>query len=173
MNGKIIGIAIMFSAFVAGVSLYYLQIYAFYDQVINEDVQLISVASNVSEPIQFENFEAIDAESSPIRYRACFTTELPLSILKNRYVTIENATPRNAPWWFDCFNSETIGMDLLNGHALSFLGQKNIEFGVDRIVTINTQGRGFVWHELNDCGKKAYDGTIVGEQCPRKKGVNK
>ena len=34
MNGKIIGIAIMFSAFVAGVSLYYLQIYAFYDQVI-------------------------------------------------------------------------------------------------------------------------------------------
>ena len=173
MNGKIIGIAIMFSAFVAGVSLYYLQIYAFYDQVINDDVHLISVGFNVSESIQFENFEAIDAESSPIRYRACFTTKLPLSELKKSYVTIKNVTPRNAPWWFDCFNSETIGMDLLNGEALSFLGQKNIEFGVDRIVSINKQGQGFVWHELNDCGKKAYDGTVVGEQCPRKKGVNK
>ena len=93
MNGKIIGIAIMFSAFVAGVSLYYLQIHAFYDQVINDDVHLISVGSNVSESIQFENFEAIDAESSPIRYRACFTTKLPLSELKNSYVTIKKCHP--------------------------------------------------------------------------------
>ena len=44
--------------------------------------------------------------------------------------------------------------------------QKNVHYGVDRIVAITDDGRGFVWHELNDCGEKAYDGTVVGEECP-------
>ena len=52
------------------------------------------------------------------------------------------------------------------GTALPFLGQKNVAFGVDRVVAITEDGRGYVWHELNDCGEKAYDGTIVGEECP-------
>ncbi|HBR38682.1 MAG TPA: histidine kinase, partial [Sulfitobacter pontiacus] len=38
----------------------------------------------------------------------------------------------------------------------------------DRIVAITSDGRGYVWHELNDCGDKAYDGTVVGEACPER-----
>lgn len=168
MNGKIIGIVIMLSALIGGISLYYLQVYGFYEEVAGGDVQLVSVVSDLPEPIPFANFEAIDAESSPIRYRACFNTDLSLALLTETYVGLDRATPRNAPSWFDCFDAGAIGAELAAGTALPFLSQKNVEFGVDRIVAITEDGRGYAWHELNDCGEKAYDGTIVGEECPRR-----
>lgn len=166
MSGRIVGIIIMISALIAGVSLYYLQVHAFYEEVPQGEVRLVSVVSEMPEPIPFADFEAIDADSSPIRYRACFTTELSLATLTESYVGLENATPRNAPGWFDCFDAEAIAAELDAGTALPFLAEKNIAFGVDRIVAITEDGRGYVWHELNDCGEKAYDGTIVGEECP-------
>ena len=59
-----------------------------------------------------------------------------------------------------------IETELAAGTALTFMGQKNIHYGVDRIVAITADGRGYVWHDLNDCGEKSYDGTVVGEDCP-------
>lgn len=168
MNGKIIGISILLSGLIGGVALYYLQIYGFYEAVVKEDVRLVSVVTDQPEPIPFADFQAIDADSSPIRYRACFTTDLSLALLSETYVGLDTATPRNAPGWFDCFDADVIGSELAAGTALPFMGQKNVEFGVDRIVAITQDGRGYVWHELNDCGEKAYDGTIVGEECPRR-----
>ena len=167
MTGKIMGIAIMLSALIAGVGLYYLQVYGFYETVTKEDVALVSLATQEPETISFDAFQAIDAESSPIRYRACFSTELSLPMLTETYVLMPDIDPRNAPGWFDCFDAAAIGAELEAGTALTFLGQKNIAFGVDRVVANTQDGRGYVWHELNDCGEKAYDGTIVGEECPR------
>ena len=167
MNGKIVGISIMICALIAGAGLYYLQVYGFYERVEKAEVSLVSVVSNTPEPISFADFSAIDADSSPIRYRACFTTEMSLALLTETFVGLEgNPVPRNAPGWFDCFDAEAIAAELDAGTALPFLGQKNIHFGVDRIVVITEDGRGYAWHELNDCGEKAYDGTIVGEECP-------
>ncbi|WP_299656833.1 DUF6446 family protein [uncultured Tateyamaria sp.] len=168
MSGKIIGIIIVLSGIIAGAALYYLQIYGFYEEVEVAEVQLVSVVSDAPEPIPFANFEAIDADSSPIRYRACFTTDMSLALLTETYVGLEVATPRNAPGWFDCFDADAIAAELNAGTALPFLSQKNVDFGVDRIVAITEDGRGYIWHELNDCGEKAYDGTIVGEECPRR-----
>lgn len=166
MNGKIVGIAIMLSGLIAGTALYYLQVYAYYQEVEAGDVQLVSVVSNIPEPIPFDGLTAIDADSSPIRYRACFTTVYSLPLLTETYVLVDKPTPLNAPGWFDCFDAAAIGAALEEGTALAFLGQKNIHFGVDRIVAITDDGRGFVWHELNECGEKSYDGTVVGEACP-------
>lgn len=168
MSGKLIGLIILIGSLIGGIALYYLQVYGFYEPVVEAEVQLVSVISDEPEPISIDNFEAIDAESSPIRYRACFTTNLSLALLTETYVGLQVATPRNAPHWFDCFDAEAIAAELDAGTALPFLGEKNIEFGVDRIVAITEDGRGYVWHELNDCGEKAYDGTIVGEECPRR-----
>ncbi len=168
MSGRLIGIIIVLSAVVAGASLYYLQIYGFYEAVAEEEVSLVSVYSEMPEPILFDSFKAIDAESSPIRYRACFTTQQSLAFLTENYVLIDDATPRNAPGWFDCFDAAAIGAEIEAGTALIFLGGKNVHFGVDRIVAITEDGRGYVWHELNDCGEKAYDGTIIGEECPER-----
>ncbi len=167
MSGKIVGIVIMLSGLIAGVLLYYLQVYGYYDEVRGGDVELISVVTDQPETILFDGMTAIDADSSPIRYRACFTTSLSLPMLSETYVLAEGeAMPRNAPGWFDCFDAKAIGEALENGTALAFLGQKNIHYGVDRIVAITEDGRGFVWHELNKCGEKSYDGTVVGEDCP-------
>jgi hypothetical protein len=168
MNGKIVGGAIVLSAAIAGAALYYLQIYAFYDEVAApvQGVELVSVVSDQPEPIVTDNFRAIDADSSPIRYRACFNTTASLAMLSETFVMVENTEPRIAPGWFDCFDAEAIGTALEQGRALTFLSEKNISYGVDRIVAITEDGRGYIWHELNDCGEKAYDGTVVGEECP-------
>ena len=172
MTGKLIGIVIMISALIAGAGLYYLQVYGFYETVETEEVALVSVVSGVPEPIPVENFEAIDADSSPIRFRACFTTDLSLALLTETYEGLLESTPRNAPHWFDCFDAEAIAAEIDAGTALLFLGEKNIRFGVDRIVAITDDGRGYIWHELNNCGEKAYDGTIVGEDCPPREDAN-
>lgn len=161
----------MLSALIAGGALYYLQVYGFYEEVTLADVTMVPLSTPdgpllEGESIVFHGFEAIDAESSPIRYRACFETSHSLAFLTETYRLVEDATPRNAPGWFDCFDAEAIAGELKAGTALAFLGSKNVAFGVDRIVAITEDGRGYVWHELNDCGEKAYDGTIVGEACP-------
>ena len=158
----------VFSALLAGGAMYYLQVYAFYDDVMptGDDVQLVSLVSGEPEPILFEQFEAIDADSSPIRYRACFTTQMSHSLLTETYEPVEKAEPRNAPGWFDCFDAEALGAELKAGTALTFLSHKNIAYGVDRVVAITEDGRGYIWHELNECGSKAYDGSPVGEACP-------
>jgi hypothetical protein len=156
------------SALLAGGAMYYLQVYAFYEEIAatGDDVHLVSFVSGEPEPILYENFQAIDADSSPIRYRACFTTDMSHSLLSETYVPFEKAEPRNAPVWFDCFDADAIGAELEAGTALTFLSQKNIAYGVDRVVAITEDGRGYIWHELNDCGAKAYDGSPTGESCP-------
>ena len=156
------------AALLAGAGMYYLQVYAFYEEVAGQgdDVQLVSFVSDEPEPILFDNFQAIDADSSPIRYRACFTTEMSHSLLSETYEPYEGAEPRNAPGWFECFDAEAIGAKLEAGTALTFLSQKNYAYGVDRVVAITEDGRGYVWHELNECGAKAYDGSPTGEACP-------
>lgn len=166
MSGKIMGILIMVSALIAGGALYYLQVYGFYEEVRQDSVSLMSLTSQESEPIPADGVTAIDADSSPIRFRACFTTPLSLPFLTESYVMVPQATPRNAPDWFSCFDAAAIGAALERGSALAFMGQKNVDYGVDRIVAVTEDGRGYIWHELNDCGEKAYDGTVVGEECP-------
>jgi hypothetical protein len=89
-------------------------------------------------------------------------------MLTETYVVLDNVTPRNAPDWFDCFDAAAIASELNAGTALAFIGEKNVNFGVDRIVAVSEDGRGYIWHELNDCGEKAYDGTIIGEECPQR-----
>jgi hypothetical protein len=168
MNGKIIVTSILLSSLIGGAALYYLQVYGFYEPVTSGEVELVSLVSNAPEAISIDSFDAIDADSSPIRYRACFTTPMSLAMLSETYVGLEAATPRNAPGWFGCFDAAAIAAELDAGTALPFLSHKNIAFGVDRIVAITADGRGYVWHELNDCGEKAYDGTVVGEECPKR-----
>ena len=164
--GKFLAVFLLGSAVIAGASMYYLQVYGLYDEVKTSDVQLVSVVDDLPKSISFDNFQAIDSLSSPIRYRACFTTDLSISLLSETYVGLDKVSPRNAPKWFNCFDAAAIGAELMAGTAVPFLGQKNVHFGVDRIVAITNDGRGYIWHDLNDCGDKAYDGTIVGEECP-------
>lgn len=167
--GKVLALAILISALAAGVSMYYLQVYHYYEPLAatgQDDVQLTSLSSQMPEPVLYDDFEGIDADSSPIRYRACFTTTMSLSMLTETYVPYPRAEPLTAPGWFDCFDAEEIGAALQDGTALAFLGTKDVEYGIDRIVAITEDGRGYVWQQINECGEVVFDGNPVPEECP-------
>ncbi len=157
------------SAVFAGVFLYYLQVYAYYKEVSAPqvgNVQLTSLITGEPEEIMFENFKAIDSDSSPIRYRACFDIPMSQAALTEEFLTYEAAEPNHAPDWFDCFDAAEIGAFLETGDAIAFLGQENIKYGIDRIVAVMPDGRAFSWHQINTCGEVVFDGQPAPENCP-------
>ena len=155
MSGKIIAGGIVVLAFIAGIAIYYLQVYHYYEEVDGSAEQVVLTRlDGGAEPIPAENVEAIDATSSPIRYRACFTTPLSQAMLSETFEPYDDAEPLVAPHWFDCFDAMEVGKALETGTALAFLGQKNIAHGVDRVIAVLEDGRGFVWHQVNEEIKK-------------------
>jgi len=157
VNGKIIGGFLVLSALVAGAAMYYLQVYAFYRPVeVSSPAAAIRLVSlgGVQEAMLTSDFEAIDADSSPLRFRGCFVTPMTLAMLSETFETYEDPTPLNAPPWFGCFDAERIGADLETGAALAFLSEKNIHPGVDRVVAVYPDGRAYAWHQLNESAEK-------------------
>ena len=168
MIGKVLAIVIVVSAIVAGALMYYLQVYDFYDEVAatgEGDVQLTSVNTGEPEPILATGFQGIDADSSPLRYRACFETSTSQALLTETYELYDDPVPLVAPEWFDCYDAVEIGEALETGDALGFLGTGNITYGLDRVVAIFPDGRGFVWHQMNICGEEVFDGNPPPPGC--------
>jgi len=168
MAGKIVSIILALTALAVGGGVYYAQVYGYYETVAGDIVVLTAKGSGDAEEILFDSLRAIDASSSPIRYRACFTTPLSLDTLSETYELFDTAEPLRAPYWFDCFDAQAIGSQLSEGKAVAFTGTRNLEYGIDRVVAINDEGMGFVWHQVNECGDKLYDGTPAGEDCPER-----
>ena len=152
MNGKLIGGFIALSGLVAGVAIYYLQVYGFYDEVAPEDLEisLTLAATGAFEALEASEVQAIDGDSSPLKFRACFKTSVENAVLRETYVAAEKPVPLTAPGWFDCFDAEAIGAALEAGQAQAYLGQAEVRDGVDRVVAIMEDGRGFAWHQLNE-----------------------
>ena len=156
-------------AILAGGALYYFQVYAFYDEVGAEaaNVQMVNISTGAAEPILFDGYRGIDSDSSPLRYRACYTVAGSLAMLTETYQVLDGAEPRVAPEWFDCFDAGQIGADLESGAAIAFLGQEHVRYGIDRIVAVYPDGRAFAWHQINACGEVVFDGNPVPEGCPQ------
>ena len=67
MSGKLFGGALLVLSIVAGIAMYYLQVYAYYDEVQangTDDVVMTVLASGQAEPILYEDYQAIDSDSS-------------------------------------------------------------------------------------------------------------
>lgn len=152
MNGKIVGAFIVITSLVAGAIIYWLQVYAYYTPVAAEAarVTLVNITTGQAEPILIDHFEGIEGSSSPIRYRACFTTGMSEATLSETYLAYENPTPLVAPGWFGCFDANAIGEALERGEALAFLSAKDIHEGVDRVVAVFPDGRAYAWTQLNE-----------------------
>ncbi|MEM9522510.1 MAG: DUF6446 family protein [Pseudomonadota bacterium] len=154
--GRIAAAAILLAAVLAAVLIYYSQIHGFYEPVQLSDgsdtvrIQLVSADTGRPEPIPAGDFRGIDADSSPLRFRGCFTTPSPLTALAETFVIKDDAEPLIAPGWFDCFDAKAIGKALEEGEAIAFLGQRNIRDGVDRVVAVFPDGRAYIWHQLNE-----------------------
>lgn len=157
MNGKLIAGFLVVTALLAGAAVYYLQIYAFYERVgpasATAVIRLTPIAG-LPEPMLADGFEGIDADSSPLRFRGCFTTPMTLAMLSETYQPYDAATPLIAPGWFSCFDAKAIGDDIQAGRALAFLSEANIHPGIDRVVAVYADGRAYAWHQPNDTLEK-------------------
>ncbi len=151
MNGKIVGGVIVLIAAVAGIAMYWLQEYAYYEDASfspGAEILLTPIESDQPEAILAEGVVGIDATSSPLRFRACFKTPLTQAMLSETYRAYADPVPLVAPTWFDCFNANAIGKALEKGEALAFLSQAGIEPRVDRVIAVFPDGRAYAWHQL-------------------------
>ncbi len=150
--GKLAVIALATGTAAAGAGVWYAQQYGFY-KAINPAgpgsmVMALSAADQTPLALPVQDFQGIDASSSPLRWRACFDlTEQPLPHSLTPY---PNATPLNGPSWFDCYDAVKITRDLENGTATAILGTSEIRPDVDRVLAIYPDGRAFGWHQYND-----------------------
>jgi hypothetical protein len=169
MTGKILALFLVLAAAIAGGSLYYLQVYAYYDEVTEEQAGGVTLVANaIGKPVKivYDDFRAIDSDSSPLRFRACFSVKNSIGMLTENFRVYDNPVPNMAPDWFDCFDAKALGAALEEGTAVAFLGEENVRYGFDRVVAVLPDGRGFAWHQINHCGEVVFDGNPAPEGCP-------
>jgi len=169
MTGKILALFLVLAAAIAGGSLYYLQVYAYYDEVTEEQAGGVTLVANaIGKPVKivYNDFQAIDSDSSPLRFRACFSVKNSIGMLTENFRVYDNPVPNMAPGWFDCFDAKALGAALEEGTAFAFLGEENVRYGFDRVVAVMPDGRGFAWHQINHCGEVVFDGNPAPEGCP-------
>lgn len=168
-------VAIVGSALVAAVLLYYQLVYAGYAELTPEEageIQLVSVTTGLPEAIITENVKAIDTVEEGVRlsgavsFRACFETPHSLAMLSETYQLYDAWEPLTGPGWFECYNAQIVGQALETGEAIAFLGVENFTYGIDRVIAVFPDGRGYVWHQLNPCGAAVFAGEDAPEGCP-------
>jgi hypothetical protein len=144
--------AIVIVAVLAGGFLWYTAERAFYEDVAFQpgaEIRLVPLVGGQPEAIVVDGIQGIDADSSPIKFRACFTTPLSLAMLTETYRAYPKAEPLVAPRGFDCFDAAAIGRALETGEAVAFLSEPDIHPGVDRVVAVFGDGRAYAWQQLN------------------------
>ena len=124
--------------------LFYFQNFAFYKRVETKNRLLIQ-----KKVVEVINYYGIDARSSGLKLRECFTVADEAFDIKGltRY---QKPTPLNAPFWFDCFNAESITKDINTNKAVAFLSKKEEFDGIDKVIALYPDGTGFQWRQLND-----------------------
>lgn len=167
MSGKIVSLLILIIALSVGAGVYYFQVYGWYDRVVLEDIELTEQDGNPV-VIPATDISGIDAISSPIRFRACFTTTLTPDEVAARFTPYPEAEPLTGPGWFDCYDADAIGDALVDGTMTAWLGTADITYGIDRVIALDADGRGYVWHQINPCGEVVFDGKPAPEGCPPK-----
>ncbi len=150
-SGKIFGIFIVVTSLIFAGALYYTQVYAYYEDVSETtELGMVNLTTGAHETMRVSSLVATDGTSSPIKFRACFTTPSSQAMLTETFEIYENATPLTAPPWFDCFDAEMIGKAIERGEAIAFLDTKNIHDGVDRVIAVFADGRAYAWNQLNE-----------------------
>lgn len=168
-RGRIVASLIVLSGAVGGALLWYSQTRAYYVPVQADAPGARITATTFDgtlDPLPIADFDGIDADTSPLRFRACFTTPLSLALMSETYQPYPDATPLNTPAWFDCFDAGTLTQALDDGTALAFLGEGNFVYGFDRVVMVSQEGQGHAWHQINPCGTALYDGDPLPDNCP-------
>lgn len=159
--GRFAAGALVASGVVAGGAMYYLQVYGYY-QTLEPQIGYQVAHRDGSARLTIADFAGIDSDSSPLRYRACFTVVGALP----EFVAYDGAGPLTAPGWFSCFDATRIGGDLAVERARAVLVDANFRYGFDRVMALYPDGRAYVWPQINACGAAHFDGDPVPPGCP-------
>ncbi|MCB1390450.1 MAG: histidine kinase [Rhodobacteraceae bacterium] len=162
MTGRIAALAIVISAAVAGIAMYYLQVYGYYQELEPQIGYQVATPDGGTARLDIADFRGIDSDSSPLRYRACFQIVGALPEMVDR----PHSEPLNAPGWFDCFDAERIGEDIVAGRARAVMVEQDAPWGFDRVMALYPDGRAYVWPQINHCGEKVFDGQPAPADCP-------
>lgn len=140
----ILGVTALFAA-----GMWYAQTRAFYETV-TLDALPVTLADGETITLDLAGAQAIDADTSPLRFRACFDIGTDRAAqLVARAAPAADPTPLVAPAWFDCYSAADIGAALEAGQAQAVLATHEIARGVDRILALYPDGRGYAWQQLN------------------------
>ncbi|MEM6904654.1 MAG: DUF6446 family protein [Pseudomonadota bacterium] len=142
MSGRLLGIGLISFTVIFTAALWYFQFYAWYDEV--EGVTEVTIQGDA---FPVSDYRGIEAESSPLKLRACFTVEWEY-VLSTEHR--ERATPLTPPPWFECFDAAQISQDIAAGQATTYLAAKNETDGIDRYIVQYPDGRAFMWRQLNE-----------------------
>lgn len=160
-SGRVIGSLLIGCGLAAGAAMYWFQVYAFYETLDPADVDLTITRNGTPEPFDATSIRAITSDSSPIRFRACFQTVGAIAGDPH-----PDPVPLVAPSWFGCFDADAIGADLASGAATAFMGVENVTYGIDRVIVLYPDGRGYSWDQINPCGAEVFDGNAPPQGCP-------
>lgn len=157
-SGKLLMKGLLTFCVIFGIALWYYQTRAYYEEV--TDVTEINA---YGDPWPVANYRGINADTSPLKLRACFEVDWDYApSVEFRDV----AEPLVAPSWFDCFDAEQITLDILNEKATAILVAENEVYGFSRYVAHYEDGRAFMWRQINACGEASFAGDRLPEGCP-------
>lgn len=160
-RGRFAALVLVASGVVAGGVMYYLQVYGYYTRL-EPQIGLSIATPDGTARLNISDFQGIDSDTSPLRYRACFTVlgDLP------ELVPYAAPTPLNAPGWFDCFDAGTLQGDLAAGRATAYLVEGGFRYGFDYVMALYPDGRAALWPQINACGSALFDGRPLPAGCP-------
>ncbi len=158
MMGKTLMKGLLAFCVVFGLALWYYQTRAYYDRVEN-----LTEVTAYGDAFPVSDYKGIDAETSPLKLRACFTVDWDY-FPSEEYKLV--AEPLVAPDWFNCFDAEQITLDILNDKAIAILAAENEIYGFSRYIAQYEDGRAFMWRQINACGEAAFAGDDLPEGCP-------
>ena len=141
MSGRIVVSLLMGFTIFFGITLFYFQVFAFYEKVRN--LSSIEVSGLI---IPVKNYIGIDSETSGLKLRGCFRTDPKLF---ETLPKLENSTPLSAPFWFECFDNQKLQEDIDKGLLIVFMAKENEKDGIDRVIGIYPDGIGYQWRQLN------------------------
>ena len=139
----ILGITAVFAG-----AQWWFQTRAYYAPIESADLFVTTLTGEVL-TLTPTDFEGIDAETSPLRFRVCFTLDAEGLAAAVQGAPYDDPTPLNAPGWFDCFDADAIGEALEAGEARPVLAEREARAGVDRVFAVFPDGRAYGWHQLN------------------------
>jgi hypothetical protein len=146
-SGRLVVIAIVLVTAVFAGAQWWFQTRAYYQPIDRADL-FVALADGGTDMLPDTGFSGIDADTSPLRFRGCFTVEDPAALIA-RAVPYPDAAPLIAPDWFTCFDAPAIGAALEAGEAQAILSQPEVRPGADRVIAVFPDGRAYAWHQWN------------------------